>query len=94
MIDWPNADEARRIATGELPKIMHKITEAAYKGGFQITLDYSISVDISEVLRNFGYEISYDEIPIYEETPYGVRYNIIGYKPQTTISWYENINNS
>jgi hypothetical protein len=48
-----------------------------------------------DILTKYGdYKVEYEKIPIYEESPYGIRYNIIGYKDQTTISWYEDIDNS
>lgn len=82
------AKRARKIASSELLQIMHKIEECAYKGGFEIILEFKISQEVTSILNNYGYLVEYEQVPIYEETPYGVRYNIIGYKDQTTINWY------
>lgn len=86
-MDWIRADEARRIATGELSKIMYAIKEAAYKGDYQLILEYHPSMELVEVLNNYGYKISYKQEPIYEETPYGKTNKIESYKNSTIISW-------
>lgn len=87
-----SAREARNLAKSPLFQLMHQIKECAYNGGFEITLDYKLDKDIINFLNDYGYKIEYESVPIYDDTPYGVRYNIIGYKDNTIISWNENRN--
>ena len=91
-MEWLTADDARRMSTGEMSKIMYEIKEAAYKGKFQIILDYNLSKELGNILHHYGYKIIHETVPIYEEAPYGVRFNILGHKFQTTVSWHENRN--
>lgn len=89
-----SARDARGIATSDLLKVLHQIEDVAYKGGLEITLKTKLKETIIGILTDYGYKIDYEQVPIYEETPYGVRYKIIGYTDQTIISWYENPNNT
>ena len=82
-----SAKEARKISNSELLQIMNLIRESAYKGGFSVKLEYSISEEIIKTLRDYGYNVEYKCIPIFEETPYGMLEDLIGYNKKTIISW-------
>lgn len=82
-----SAKEARKISNSELLQIMNLIRESAYSGGLNIKLNYSISKETAKILEDYGYNIEYKEGPIFEETPYGVLENIVGYNKEVIISW-------
>lgn len=83
-----SAKEANKIANSDLLQLMNLIRESAYKGGLSLTLDYTIRDGVIKVLKDYGYEVKTEEIPIYYETPYGaLEDKPSGYKKQTIISW-------
>lgn len=83
-----SAKEANKIANSDLLQLMNLIRESAYKRGLSITLDYTVREGTIKVLRDYGYEVKTEEIPIYYETPYGaLEDKPSGYKKQTIISW-------
>lgn len=83
-----SAKEARKISNSELLQIMNLIRESAYSGGLNIKLDYSISKETTKALEDYGYNVEYNELPIYWETPYGkLEDTPSGYKKETIISW-------
>jgi len=83
-----SAKEAHKISNSNLLQVMNLIRESAYKGGTNIKLEYLLSKDTINVLKDYGYNVEYKEIPIFEETPYGKTLeNIVGYNKETIISW-------
>ena len=83
-----SAKEANKIANSDLLQLMNLIRESAYKGGLSLTLDYTVRDGAIKVLRDYGYDVKTEELPIYYETPYGaLEDKPSGYKKQTIISW-------
>ena len=82
-----SAKEARKISNSELLQIMNLIRESAYSGGLNIKLNYPISKETTKTLKDYGYNVEYKENPIFEETPYMVLKDIVGYDKLTIISW-------
>ena len=82
-----SAKEARKISNSKLLQIMNLIRESAYSGGLNIKLNYSISKEVIKTLEDYGYNVECKNSPIFEETPYGMLENIVGYNKETIISW-------
>ena len=83
-----SAKEAHKISNSELLQIMNLIRESAYSGGLNIKLDYFISKETIKTLKDYGYNIEYNALPIYWETPYGKFEDTpSSYKKETIISW-------
>jgi len=83
-----SAKEANKIANSDLLQLMDLIRESAYRGGLSLTLDYIVRDGAIKVLRDFGYDVQVEKLPIYYEYPYGkVDESPSGYKNQTIISW-------
>lgn len=83
-----SAKEARKISNSNLLQVMNLIRESAYRGGTNIKLDYLLPKDTIQVLKDYGYNVEYNEGSIFEETPYGkVLENIVGHNKETIISW-------
>lgn len=83
-----SAKKARKIAESELLQIMNLIRDSAYGGGLSITLEYNIDKETINTLAEYGYVVSEEEIPVYYETPYGIKVDDpISYRKQTIISW-------
>lgn len=83
--DWLTANEARRIACSEVSYIMNLIKKAAYRGSHEIYINGFLNLDIVEVFKNYGYNVSYIDKEM-DEDHYG--------KPEdnfkvskTLISW-------
>ena len=82
-----SAKEAHKISNSELLQIMNLIRESAYSGGLNVKLNYPISKETTKILEDYGYNVECKNSPIFEETPYGMLEDIIGYDKETIISW-------
>ena len=86
MNDFITAQQARELTKTTMLSIMLHIKEQALKGYSHLILPEGISESAIKMLKDYGYEVAVEEIPMYQTDHYG-HITDTNYYTQTSITW-------